>query len=100
MPAGKGDEVPGQPAQDIVFVVRQKPHGVYTREGDDLVATVMLPLRYGYRAGLVSLPFASWLLCCLAFLLVFLFLCWLVWLFVRVVFAMRVCVFGQAVTAG
>ncbi len=42
---GKGDEVPGQPAQDIVFVVKQKPHTVFMREGDDLVCTHRLPLR-------------------------------------------------------
>ena len=45
-PAGKGDEVPGQPAQDIVFVVRQKPHPVFAREGDDLVTTQRIPLRW------------------------------------------------------
>lgn len=52
---GKGDEVPGQPAQDIVFVVRQKPHGVYTREGDDLVATVMLPLSKALGGGPIDI---------------------------------------------
>jgi hypothetical protein len=45
--AGKGDEAPGQPAQDLVFVVRQKPHPVFTREGDDLVTTQRISLRWG-----------------------------------------------------
>lgn len=44
--AGKGDELPGQPAQDIVFVVRQKPHPTFTREGDDLVTQMRIPLRW------------------------------------------------------
>lgn len=47
VPAGKGDELPGQPAQDIVFVVRQKPHPTFTREGDDLVTQMRIPLRWG-----------------------------------------------------
>lgn len=88
---GKGDELPGRPPQDIVFVVRgagpvvwrrdalggaprlchgpfptqllrpttprppcpvrsavqvrQKPHPTFTREGDDLVAKLRIPLR-------------------------------------------------------
>ena len=38
--AGKGDELPGRPAQDLVFVVRLRPHPSFVRDGDDLVATV------------------------------------------------------------
>lgn len=47
LPAGKGDELPGRPAQDLVFVVKQKPHPVFTRDGDDLVATLRIPIRFG-----------------------------------------------------
>ena len=45
-PAGKGDELPGRPAQDLVFVVRQKAHPVFEREGDDLVAKLRIPIRW------------------------------------------------------
>jgi hypothetical protein len=45
-PAGKGDELPGRPAQDLVFVVRQKAHPVFEREGDDLVASLRIPIRW------------------------------------------------------
>eukprot|EP00045_Choanoeca_perplexa_P013507 m.153663 g.153663 ORF g.153663 m.153663 type:complete len:347 (+) comp16372_c0_seq1:119-1159(+) len=33
---GAGDELPGKPAQDIQFVIEEKPHAVFKREGDDL----------------------------------------------------------------
>lgn len=42
--AGKGDELPGRPAQDLVFVVQQIPHPHFTRHGDDLVTTVAIRL--------------------------------------------------------
>lgn len=51
-PAGKGDELPGQPAQDIVFVVRQKPHPAFVRQGDDLVTQLRIPLRYALASPL------------------------------------------------
>lgn len=50
--AGKGDELPGRPAQDLVFVVRQKPHAVFTRDGDDLVATLRISIRWARGAAL------------------------------------------------
>lgn len=41
---GKGDEVaPGQ-ASDLAFVVKQAPHARFERQGNDLHATVKLPL--------------------------------------------------------
>ena len=42
--AGRGDELPGQPAQDLVFVLTQKPHPLFTREGDDLIVTKRISL--------------------------------------------------------
>ncbi|KAL4424051.1 hypothetical protein ABPG75_001352 [Micractinium tetrahymenae] len=52
--AGKGDELPGQPAQDIVFVVRQKPHPTFSREGDDLVTNMRIPLSKALGGGTVD----------------------------------------------
>ncbi|PRW61391.1 dnaJ-like protein subfamily B member 4-like isoform B [Chlorella sorokiniana] len=53
---GKGDELPGRPAQDLVFVVKQKPHPVFTRDGDDLVATLRIPISKALGGGTVDVP--------------------------------------------
>ncbi|KAE9003913.1 hypothetical protein PF011_g12692 [Phytophthora fragariae] len=42
---GEGDAMPGRPAQDIVFVIRQKPHNKFQRDGDNLLYHAKLSLR-------------------------------------------------------
>lgn len=42
--SGEGDELPDGRKQDIEFVIEEKPHSVYSREGDDLRATISLSL--------------------------------------------------------
>lgn len=59
-PAGKGDELPGRPAQDLVFVVKQKPHPVFARDGDDLVATLRIPVRWGSASWVGQLGWVGW----------------------------------------
>ena len=49
--AGKGDEYPGRPAQDLVFVVTQKPHPVFKRDGDDLLVTMTISLAEALTEG-------------------------------------------------
>ncbi|KAH7106317.1 DnaJ-domain-containing protein [Auriculariales sp. MPI-PUGE-AT-0066] len=39
-----GNEQPDGSAQDLVFVVEEKPHDVFTRDNNDLVATLKIPL--------------------------------------------------------
>jgi DnaJ family protein B protein 4 len=39
-----------------VFVVRQKPHPVFTREGDDLVTTQRISLSKALGGGTVDVP--------------------------------------------
>jgi len=39
-----GNEQPGGDAQDLVFVVEEKEHPTFTREGNDLVCRVKIPL--------------------------------------------------------
>lgn len=39
-----GNEQPGGESQDLVFVVEEKPHHVFTREGDDLIRHIKIPL--------------------------------------------------------
>ncbi|GJN93393.1 hypothetical protein Rhopal_006448-T1 [Rhodotorula paludigena] len=41
--AKAGNEMPGG-AQDVVFVIEEKPHPTFKREGDDLVYTLKVPL--------------------------------------------------------
>lgn len=40
---GKGDQEPGRPADDLVFVVSEKPHERFTRSGNDLVGAAAAP---------------------------------------------------------
>ncbi|KAJ7126808.1 hypothetical protein C8R44DRAFT_667575 [Mycena epipterygia] len=39
-----GNEQPNGEAQDLVFVVEEKPHEVFERDGNDLVCNVQIPL--------------------------------------------------------
>lgn len=39
-----GNEVPGGDSQDLVFVVEEKPHERFTRDGSDLRCTLKIPL--------------------------------------------------------
>jgi DnaJ-class molecular chaperone len=53
--AGKGDELaPGGPSADLVFIVKQKPHAKFTRDGNDLGTNVTLPLVTALTGGTVS----------------------------------------------
>lgn len=40
----ESDEVPGEVPADVQFVVAEKPHDRFVREGNDLVMSVRLPL--------------------------------------------------------
>ncbi len=53
-PAGKGDELPGQPPADLVFVLKQLPHERFTRETNDLVTRVKVPLVTALTGGTVQ----------------------------------------------
>lgn len=53
----EGDQAaPDEPAGDIVFVVKQKPHPMYQREGNDLVCTVPVNLSQALCGLKISLP--------------------------------------------
>ncbi len=41
----KGDEHPGRTPADIVFVIKERPHAAFTRDGNDLVYVDRVPLR-------------------------------------------------------
>uniref|UniRef100_A0A383WP78 J domain-containing protein n=1 Tax=Tetradesmus obliquus TaxID=3088 RepID=A0A383WP78_TETOB len=53
---GKGDELsPGGPSADLVLIVRQQPHATFTRSGNDLHATLKLPLVTALTGGTAAL---------------------------------------------
>ena len=43
--AKEGDQVPGKIPADITFIIRDKPHKVFTRDGHNLKYTYKIPLR-------------------------------------------------------
>jgi DnaJ homolog subfamily B member 4 len=53
---GKGDELPGRPPQDLVFIVKQTPHPRFQRQGDDLVCRAKIPLHVALTGGSIDVP--------------------------------------------
>nr|ACN27029.1 unknown [Zea mays] len=54
----KGNEAPNMKPADIVFIIDEKPHDVFTREGNDLVVTEKISLveaLTGYTARVTTL---------------------------------------------
>ncbi|XP_059663203.1 uncharacterized protein LOC132308922 [Cornus florida] len=54
----KGNEQPNVVPADLVFVIDEKPHSVFTRDGNDLVVTLKIPLAEaltGYTVHLTTL---------------------------------------------
>lgn len=51
---GKGDEEPGMPPADLVFVIKEKPHARFQRQGDDLLCTARIPLVTALAGGEIS----------------------------------------------
>jgi DnaJ-class molecular chaperone len=41
---GDGDQVPGRPPQDLVFVIKEQRHALFTREGNDLIVNKTISL--------------------------------------------------------
>lgn len=53
---GEGDERPGKGPQDVVFVVREKPHSYLKRRGDDLYYEANLSKQQGEKGVKVTIP--------------------------------------------
>eukprot|EP00201_Polytomella_parva_P008146 CAMPEP_0175057656 /NCGR_PEP_ID=MMETSP0052_2-20121109/11383_1 /TAXON_ID=51329 ORGANISM="Polytomella parva, Strain SAG 63-3" /NCGR_SAMPLE_ID=MMETSP0052_2 /ASSEMBLY_ACC=CAM_ASM_000194 /LENGTH=208 /DNA_ID=CAMNT_0016322889 /DNA_START=179 /DNA_END=806 /DNA_ORIENTATION=+ len=51
---GKGDERVSGQADDLVFVVREQKHDVFTRDGNDLIQTIKIPLVTALTGGTVT----------------------------------------------
>ena len=52
----EGDQAIGKIPADIVFVVQERPHLLFTRDGNNLKHKVKLPLRHARNAGKVEVP--------------------------------------------
>uniref|UniRef100_A0A0D9UYV0 J domain-containing protein n=1 Tax=Leersia perrieri TaxID=77586 RepID=A0A0D9UYV0_9ORYZ len=58
----KGNQAPNMTPADIVFIIEEKPHDIFTREGDDLVITEKISLveaLTGYTAHIITLDARS-----------------------------------------
>ena len=55
----EGDKVPGKIPADIAFIIRDKPHPMFTREGEDLHYTYKVALREALCGTLVEVPTLS-----------------------------------------
>eukprot|EP00043_Microstomoeca_roanoka_P018126 m.192734 g.192734 ORF g.192734 m.192734 type:complete len:384 (-) comp16771_c0_seq16:178-1329(-) len=54
--ANAGDELNGHPRQDIQFVLEEKPHPLFKRDGDDLITTVKVPLVDALCGCTINIP--------------------------------------------
>lgn len=52
----EGDQLPGQLPQDVQFVIKEKPHDVWKREGDDLVTSEIISLKQALCGFTITRP--------------------------------------------
>ncbi|TDG49424.1 hypothetical protein AWZ03_004107 [Drosophila navojoa] len=55
----EGDQVPGKIPSDIVFIIRDKPHAMFKREGSDLRYTARLTLKQALCGVVFQVPTMS-----------------------------------------
>ncbi|KAM7518846.1 hypothetical protein LguiB_017808 [Lonicera macranthoides] len=53
---GMGNETPGAQPADIIFVIEEKRHHLFTREGDDLELAIEIPLVKALTGCALSIP--------------------------------------------
>jgi len=53
---GEGDQRPGMVPQDIVFTIQEKPHDVFTRDGDNLIVEEIISLKQSLCGFKISRP--------------------------------------------
>merc|ERR1712107_822314 len=54
--AKEGDQVPGKIPADIAFIIKYKPHPLFTRDGVNLKYTYKIPLRESLYGTVVQVP--------------------------------------------
>ncbi|CAG0899649.1 unnamed protein product [Darwinula stevensoni] len=52
----EGDDIPGRIPADVVFVIRDKPHPLFTRDGSDICYKATLTLKQALCGTLVEIP--------------------------------------------
>jgi len=52
----EGDKFPGRTPADIAFIIRDKPHPVFSRDGTNLKFTYKIPLREALCGSVVQIP--------------------------------------------
>jgi len=52
----EGDRVPGKIPADIAFIIRDKPHPIFSRDGTNLLYTYKIPLREALCGSLIQVP--------------------------------------------
>jgi len=53
---GEGDEVPNLRPGDVIFLLREKPHPLFRREGCDLLFTARISLRQALSGVVLEVP--------------------------------------------
>merc|ERR1711963_67053 len=52
----EGDRIPGKIPADIAFIIRDKPHPIFTRDGTNLKYTYKIPLREALCGTIIQIP--------------------------------------------
>ena len=52
----EGDRIPGKIPADVAFIIRDKPHALFTRDGSDLKFTYKIPLKEALCGTIVQVP--------------------------------------------
>merc|ERR1712180_79237 len=52
----EGDRIPGKIPADIAFIIRDKPHPLFTRDGTNLTFTYKIPLREALCGSVIQVP--------------------------------------------
>lgn len=52
----EGDQIPGKIPSDIIFIIRDKPHDKFKREGSDIKFTAKIPLKQALCGCTVNVP--------------------------------------------
>merc|ERR1712048_1020358 len=52
----EGDRVPGKIPADIAFIIRDKPHPIFSRDGSNILYTYKIPLRDAICGSTIQVP--------------------------------------------
>jgi len=52
----EGDKIPGKIPADVAFIIRDKPHPIFSRDGTNLKYTYKIPLREAICGSIIQIP--------------------------------------------